>query len=94
MPIAIQQTTVTPDADGQDVIVLHVSDAKLGDTSATLVVQIAAKVRPLKTPTLAHIQRQAMEIAQDSLTPLLTGLAREIQDSGYGLQLPPKSPNR
>jgi|HubBroStandDraft_4_1064222.scaffolds.fasta_scaffold08060_2 hypothetical protein len=94
MPIAIQQTTVTPDADGQDVIVLHVSDAKLGDTSATLVVQIVAKVRPLKTPTLVHIQRQVMEIAQDALSPLLRDLAQEIQDAGYGLQLPPKTPNR
>jgi hypothetical protein len=68
MPIAIQQTIVTrDDTDGFDVVQIHVSDARLGDASATLVVQILAKVRSLKTPALPHIQRQAMEIAQDSL---------------------------
>jgi hypothetical protein len=92
MPVAIQQTIVTPDADGHDVVQIHVSDAKLGDVSATLVVQILAKVRPLKTPTMAHIQRQVMEIAQDALSPLLRDLARELQEAGYGLHPAPKNP--
>jgi hypothetical protein len=94
MPIVIQQTIVTPGADGQDVIQLHISDAKLGDESATLVVQILAKVRPLKMPALAHIQRQAMEIVQDALSPLLTDLARELQEAGYELRPTSKKPYR
>ena len=94
MPVAIRETIVTPADGDQDVVQLHISDAKLGDESATFVVRILAKVRPLKMPTMAHLQRQVMAMTQDALTPILRDLAREIQESGYGLDLPPKNPRR
>jgi hypothetical protein len=94
MPIEVRQTIVTPGREGRDAIQIHISDAPPDDESATFVVRILATVDPLKTPTMAHIQRQVMSMAQDALTPLLRDLAKEIQDAGYGLALPPKHPRR
>jgi hypothetical protein len=93
MPIQIRETIVTPDATG-DVVQLRISDAPLDDESASLQITILAKLRPLQTPTLAHLQRAAMETAQDALTPILTNLASELQQSGYGMHVAFKQPKK
>jgi hypothetical protein len=91
MPIEIRETIVTPDASA-DVVQLRISDVPLDDESGSLQLTILAKLRPLKTPTLAHLQRAAMQNAQDALTHLLRFLAKELQESGYGIEPPPKTP--
>ena len=91
MAIEIRETIVSPGASG-DAVQIHISDAARNDESATFVLTIAAKIRPLQTPTLAHLQREAMKIALDSLTPILSRLATELRESGYGLEVPPKRP--
>jgi hypothetical protein len=93
MPIAIRETIVTP-ADDHDVIQLRISDAPLDAESASLQLTILAKLRPLRTPALAHLQREAMAMAQDALTPILQELAKNLNEAGYGLHAPPKGPAR
>jgi hypothetical protein len=94
MPIAIRETIVTPGGEDQDVVQLHISDAPPDDESATFVLKILATVRPLRGPTLAHVQRQAMQTVSEALTPIFQELAREITNSGYVLELAPKNPRR
>jgi len=87
MPIEIRETIVTPCGGDQDAIQLHIADAAPDDESLTFQLRLLVKMRASRTPTLAHIQRIA-------LTPILQDLAREIQESGYGLELSPKNPRR
>lgn len=94
MSIEIRETIVMPDDADHDVVQLHISDAASVDESATFDIRILVKTRALLMPTLGHLQRQAMATAQDALTPLLRRLAQEIQEAGYGLELPPKNPRR
>jgi hypothetical protein len=94
MPIEIRETIVTPCGGDQDAIQLHIADAAPDDESLTFQLRLLVKMRASRTPTLAHIQRMAMKLAQDALTPILQDLAREIQESGYGLELSPKNPRR
>ena len=91
MPIEIRETTVTPGAT-VDAVQLRISDARQQDEDASFELTILAKIRPLRTPTLAHLQRAVMEMTQDALTPILQRLARELQDSGYGLHIAFKQP--
>jgi hypothetical protein len=93
MPIAIRETIVTPVDNDHDVVQLHISDAPPGDESATFVVRILAKRHALKVPTLAQLQRDAMKAAQDAMMPILQGLAKEMQQEGYG-DVGPKNPKR
>jgi hypothetical protein len=85
MPVEIRETTITPDADG-DTIQLRISDAPLGDESASFQLTILATLPPLQTAALAQLQREAMKIAQDALTPILKNLASQLQKSGFGLE--------
>jgi hypothetical protein len=85
MAVEIRETTVTP-GGASDIVLLRLSDVPLDDASGSLQLTILAKLRPLKTPTLAHLQRQAMTVAQDALTPILQTLAKEIQEAGHNLQ--------
>lgn len=88
MSIEIRETIVTPAVDG-NVVQLRISDVPLGDESATFVLNIQAKLPLVQTPTLAHLQRAAMDLAQDALTPLLQKLAAQLQQAGYELRLRP-----
>jgi hypothetical protein len=94
MPIEIRETIVTPADDDHDIVEIHISDAPPDDESATFVVRILSKQRALATPTLAHLQRAAMKIAQDEMTALLRDLARELQQNGQALEPAPKNPRR
>jgi hypothetical protein len=87
----IRETTITPGAHG-DIVQIRISDAPLADESASFQLTILAKVKALQTPTVAHLQREAMKMAQETLTELLQNLMREIQASGYGAHLPPRQP--
>jgi hypothetical protein len=92
MPIEIRETTVTPiDAD-YDAVQLRISDAANDEELTSVDLTIFVRIRALRTPTVAHLQRAAMEVAQDALTPLLQDLARELKGSGYGLEIAPKNP--
>lgn len=94
MAIEIRETNVISAGPDHDVVQLYISDAARDDEAATFVLQIHAKMRPLKVPTLAHVQRDVMARAQDALTPILRDLARELQEAGYGLAVAPKNPQR
>jgi hypothetical protein len=94
MPIEIRETTVSPAGEDLDVVQLHISDAAPDDEAATFVLKIHATVRPLRGPTLAHVQRQAMLAASEAITPIFQGLARQITNDGGALELPPKNPRR
>ncbi len=85
MPIEIRETIVTPATDG-DVIQIHISDAPPGDESATFAVRILAKLPLVKTPAVAQLQREAIEITQGELSQLLQDLAIELQTAGLGLK--------
>jgi hypothetical protein len=89
MAIEIRETIVTPDPTG-DVVQLHISDAELGDENGSFRLVLRAKLPPFEVPALAQLQREAMGAAQDALTPLLTNLARQITESGRGLNPRPR----
>ena len=89
MPIEIRETIVTPDPTG-DVVQLHISDVAIGDEGGSFRLVLRAKLRPFEAPALAQLQREAMGAVQDALTPLLTELAKEITDSGRGLNPRPR----
>jgi hypothetical protein len=91
MPISIRQTVVTP-GDGHDVVQLRISDVPLGDESGSLDLTIVAKFRGLRTPALAHLQRETMKIAQDALTLIQRDVVSELQDSGYGTEVSRRKP--
>ena len=84
MPVTIRETTILA-GDGFDVVQLHISDAAPDDEAATFVVKIHARLPQLPTPTVAHIQRQAMKAADDTLNRILQELAAEIKGAGYQL---------
>jgi hypothetical protein len=77
MPIELRETTITP-CDGGQIVQLHISDAPPDDESATFVVKILAKLPSYETPLLLHVQREAISMAQDSLTPILQEMASQI----------------
>jgi hypothetical protein len=85
MPIQIRETTVTPSASGE-LVQLHISDAPPGDESATFVVEIQAKIPRVRTPALAQLQREAIEMTQATLSEILVNLATELQTAGLGLR--------
>jgi hypothetical protein len=87
MPIEIRETIVTPAADG-DLVQLHISDAPPGDESATFRLNLLAKLPLVRTPALAQLQREAIEMTQATLSEILQGLAIELQNARYGLRAP------
>jgi hypothetical protein len=92
MPIEIRQTIVTPDVSGS-VVQLHISDVAPDDEGATFRLVLLAKLPAFQTPSLAHLQREAMKIAQDALTPLLQRLATDLKAGGQDLN-PRRPPER
>ena len=86
---SIKQTTITSDGEF-DTVQLHISDVPLEDTSARLQITIAAKLRGMRTPSLAHLQGAAMTTAQDALTVIIRQLTDELNESGYGSVAPPR----
>ena len=86
---SIKQTTITSDGEF-DTVQLHISDVPLEDTSARLRITIAAKLRGMRTPSLAHLQGAAMTAAQDALTVIIRQLTDELNESGYGSVAPPR----
>jgi len=87
--ISIKQTTITSDGEF-DTVQLHISDVPLEDTSARLRITISAKLRGMRTPSLAHLQGAAMTTAQDALTVIIRQLADELNEGGYGSVAPPR----
>lgn len=85
MPVEIRQCIVTPGTNG-DIVQLHISDAPLGDSAASVALHLTATVPFLETPLLLHLQRNAMKIAQETLSALLDKSAREIAAAGHGLE--------
>lgn len=78
MATEIQRTTITPAADG-DVVELHISDALLGNESATIVLGITVRIPKFRPPLLSHVQREAVGIAVNVLSEHLEDLARQIR---------------
>jgi hypothetical protein len=79
MPIEIRETIVTPTPRG-DLIQLHISDVAPDAEGATFRLVLLAKLPPLEPSLLAQMQRSAMTMAQDALTPILQRLAQEITE--------------
>lgn len=81
MAVQIRETIVTPDETGS-VVQLHISDVAPDAEGATFRLILLAKLPPYRSPpVLAQLQRAAMKIGQDNLTPLLQNLAAELQQS-------------
>ena len=90
MAIEIRETIVTTEADA-DVVQLHISDVEPNAEGATFRLILLAKLRPLETPLLAQYQREAMKVAQETLTDILQKSAKEITQAGHGLNPRPKA---
>jgi hypothetical protein len=84
MPIEIRETIVTPDPTG-DVVQLHISDVAIGDEGGSFRLVLRAKLSPLETPLLAHLEREAVRMAQTALSETLQKLAKQITDAGHRL---------
>ena len=81
---SIQETSVT-DAGKQWLVQMLVSDKPRDAADPAIVITLAAKIPHLAAPLLAHVQREAMRVADDVLSELLQSLAKEIQGSGHDL---------
>lgn len=84
MPVEIRETIVTPESD-KDVVQLHISDARLGDESAEIVLRLTVPIPKSPVPLVAHVQRQAIEVASKVLSEHLLSLAKQIGRSGRDL---------
>lgn len=93
MTIEIRETIVTPTPRGE-LVQIHISDAPPDDERASFVLKILARTDAFDTPTLAHLQREAMKQAQDVLSGILPKMAAEIQSMGYDLNPKKKVPLR
>lgn len=80
MAIEIRATTVTPNASGA-LVQLHISDATHPDAVAATSLTLAVQVPAFDGPLLAHLQREAMEIAYNVLGELREQTAREIRNA-------------
>lgn len=89
MTIEIRETIVSPDPTG-DLVQLHISDVAPNAEGATFRLVLLAKLPPLEMPLLAQMQRAAMTNAQDALGTILQKMAKEITESGQGLNPRPK----
>ena len=86
MSIEIRECILTRGAGGGDVVQLHISDAPLGDSSASLALHLTITVPRLEAPLVLHLEREAMRIAHETLGRLLQESAHEITASGHGLE--------
>lgn len=91
MPISIRETAVNT-AGEQDAVRIRIADAEPGDPKLSFEIAILARVRPLRTPTVAHVQRQTMRLVQETLSRLLQETAKELQEAGYGIEPAFKNP--
>jgi homoaconitase/3-isopropylmalate dehydratase large subunit len=91
MPITIRETTITPGVE-QDAVQIRIADAQQDDQMLSFELTIHANVRPLLCPTVAHVQRQAITMAQEALSDIHQRLGLEIVQAGCALELPPKNP--
>jgi hypothetical protein len=91
MAIEIRETIVTPTVGG-DVVQLHISDAPLGDESASFVLTLQTTVEPFENPMLAHLQIEAMHYADEALTALGSHLHEDLKRQGYPLSPRPRVP--
>lgn len=85
MAVEIRATNVTHDADG-DVVQLHISDAPLEDASASLLIVLTAKLRPMEAPALGHVQRETLILASQSIRDLINDLERVLKHQNYPLE--------
>ncbi len=81
MSVAIRETIVTPATD-HDVVQLRISDVPNDGDTPSFQLTMHAKLRPLLTPTLAHLQRDAITKAQETLNTILKELERNLQGHG------------
>jgi hypothetical protein len=83
----IRETIVTPvDPIGGHVVQVQISDAPLLDEhTGEIRVLVRAKLPAFEGPLIEQLQREAMRVAQDTLTDLLRRLAQEIQRAGHPL---------
>lgn len=89
MPNAsILRTTVSPDAV-YDIVQLEISNSRLasGEVSiaegAAIQVTVEARIEGFVTPSLAHIQLAAVDVALDALRDIATALRKELQESDH-----------
>jgi len=93
MDVEIQRTTVTPDARGYLVVELHISDAPPEDASASFVLALTVRLGPYESPAMAHVQREAVMLAQNALEALGTRLLQNLRNQNYPAEpraAPPK----
>jgi hypothetical protein len=85
MPDAeIRITTVTQDASGF-LVQLHISDEVRPDVAPATSLTLTVRVPAFETPLLAHLQREAMKTAHETLSNLLEKSVREIRKTRLDL---------
>jgi hypothetical protein len=89
---AILQTIVTPDGDGT-VVQLQISDAPLLDESAAIRIALTVRVGAYDLPLLAHLEREALEVALRALRDLSQAKASEIVKSSHSMHPEPSKPS-
>lgn len=78
MDVAIHETIVRPDRDG-DVVQLHISDRKPGDEAARIVLRLSVPIPKDTSPLFSEIQHKALLIARDHIAALLSELDQQAK---------------
>ncbi len=80
----ILETTVIPNAGGS-LVQLQISDAPLDAEAWAIRLTLSVQIPAYRLPLLAHVEREAINIADDVLGTLLRTMAEEIQKSRHDL---------
>jgi hypothetical protein len=83
--VEIRETAIAPDADGA-IVRLQLSDAPLLSENATIRIDLSVRLPAYKLPLLAHFQREAMQIASESLRKLDREIGQAIQETSHTLK--------
>lgn len=81
----ILETTVTPNARGS-VVQLQISDAPLDAEAWAIRLTLSVQIPAYRLPLVAHVEREAINIADDVLAALLRNMAEEIQAGRHNLR--------
>ncbi|MFI5021148.1 MAG: hypothetical protein ACHQRJ_05785 [Alphaproteobacteria bacterium] len=85
MPDAkILATTVTPNASGA-IVELQISDAPLDAEVWAIRLNLSVQIPDFDLPLLAHLQREAMRIADKALDALTRAIEREVLQTSHNV---------
>ena len=83
--VEIRETIVTPDANGA-LVQLQISDVPPPYEGAAILLTLAVRVPEFRSPLIAHIQHEAVLVADDTLRDLAQRLLQEVDRAHYPLR--------